>query len=120
MMSKRKNMWKYVTEVQDWDRWLGMDRRTGDWDEHEAQRNVDADPEGATKAIANAVSGCVRGFAANPSVPALDECIGLLSEARSLGLDIAVLVQTARSRWERERYANATGERQAGKDNHER
>lgn len=95
-MSKRKNMCKYVPAVQQWDELIGMDK-TGYFDKNNVIANVNL--KEAMDVLTLAVNNCIMQFENHPSVPALDACVGLIYEGKSIGLDISFLEEKVNSEW---------------------
>lgn len=104
-MAKRKNLHQYIPEVATWDMFIDLDWRTGDWDIDAAARRAEAMPEKAKSAFQAAIDGLVRECMRYPSCPNLDTALGVIDEARDIGLDAAGAEVQVREEWKRARGA---------------
>lgn len=102
-MAKRKNLHSYVNEVSDWDRFIDLDWRTGDWDVEQARARAASHPEQARNALRRAYAGLLKECVRYPSFPNRDEAMGVLDEGKDLGLEVAVMQDELRLAWEKAR-----------------
>jgi hypothetical protein len=81
-MAKRKNLRKYHPAVAEWDKWIGLDRLTGEIDWDVARENAAAKPEEMMAALDVAVRHIVEHwYSAGATRPSLEAVCGLCAEA---------------------------------------